>query len=396
MSAAAQIAVKDLKLRVRDRSAFIFGIVAPLVLAFVFNLVFGSVFDATGLGLEYGMVDLDQSEISLRFGAVLEEVEADGVLTIENYANEASAERAIEDDEIDAYYLIEDDFGEGVETFASPTIRVVGDIDAPTSTQIAASIAQQFSIGVEATQLAITTTAIATSSQITPQFVNSLSGDPSSAAFSYQLEDVSAATKQLDGTTYFSAAMAIFFLFFTVQFGVLGLLEEERDGTLARLRAAPIGRLSVVGGKAILAFLLGVISMTTLVVATSVPFLLNADWGAPFGVALLVVAGVLSAVGIMGLVASAAKTPEGAGNMGAIIAVILGMLGGVFFPLGQGDDLLSKLTLLTPHAWFMRGLADLADAAPWTAALPATGALLVFAGVTGSIGLVLLRRRLER
>jgi ABC-2 type transport system permease protein len=396
LSAATQIAVKDLKLRVRDRSAFIFGIVAPLVLAFVFNLVFGSVFDATGLGLEYGMVDLDQSEISLRFGAVLEEVEADGVLTIENYANEASAERAIEDDEIDAYYLIEDGFGEGVVTVASPTIRVVGDIDAPTSTQIAASIAQQFSIGVEATQLAITTTAIVTSSQITPQFVSSLSSDPSSAAFSYQLEDVSAATKQLDGTTYFSAAMAIFFLFFTVQFGVLGLLEEERDGTLARLKAAPIGRLSVVGGKAILAFLLGVISMTTLVVATSVPFLLNADWGAPFGVALLVVAGVLSAVGIMGLVASAAKTPEGAGNMGAIIAVVLGMLGGVFFPLGQGDDLLSKLTFLTPHAWFMRGLADLADAAPWTAALPATGALLVFAGVTGSIGLVLLRRRLER
>ncbi len=396
MSAAAQIAVKDLKLRVRDRSAFIFGIVAPLVLAFVFNLVFGSVFDATGLGLEYGMVDLDRSEISQRFGAVLEEVEADGVLTIENYANEASAERAIEDDEIDAYYLIEDGFGEGVVTVASPTIRVVGDIAAPTSTQIAASIAQQFSIGVEATQLAITTTAIVTSSQITPQFVSSLSSDPSSAAFSYQLEDVSAATKQLDGTTYFSAAMAIFFLFFTVQFGVLGLLEEERDGTLARLKAAPIGRLSVVGGKAILAFLLGVISMTTLVVATSVPFLLNADWGAPFGVALLVVAGVLSAVGIMGLVASAAKTPEGAGNMGAIIAVVLGMLGGVFFPLGQGDDLLSKLTFLTPHAWFMRGLADLADAAPWTAALPATGALLVFAGVTGSIGLVLLRRRLER
>jgi ABC-2 type transport system permease protein len=396
LSAATQIAVKDLKLRVRDRSAFIFGIVAPLVLAFVFNLVFGSVFDATGLGLEYGMVDLDQSEISLVFGGVLEEVEADGILTIENYADEASAERAVEDDEIDAYYLIEDGFGEGVVTVGSPTIRVVGDIDAPTSTQIAASIAQQFSIGVEATQLGIATTAIVTSSQITPQFVGSLSGDPSSAAFSYQLEDVSAATKQLDGTTYFAAAMAIFFLFFTVQFGVLGLLEEERDGTLARLKAAPIGRLSVVGGKAILAFLLGVISMTTLVVATSVPFLLNADWGAPFGVALLVVAGVLSAVGIMGLVASAAKTPEGAGNMGAIIAVVLGMLGGVFFPLGQGDDLLSKLTFLTPHAWFMRGLADLADAAPWTAALPATGALLIFAGVTGSIGWVLLRRRLER
>jgi linearmycin/streptolysin S transport system permease protein len=397
VSAATQIAGKDLKLRLRDRSAFIFGIIAPLVLAFVFNLVFGSAFDATtGLGLEYGMVDLDHSEISQAFNNVLEEVEADGVLTIDTYSDEISATTAIEDGEIDAYYLIEAGFGQKVVTVATPTIRIVGDIDAPTSTQIAASIAEQYGSGVEATQVAIGTTATVTSSQVTPKFFESLSGDPSAAAFSYQLEDVSAATKQLDATTYFAAGMAIFFLFFTVQFGVLGLLEEERDGTLVRLMAAPIGRLSVVGGKAILAFLLGIISMATLVVATSLPFLLNAEWGAPLGVALLVVAGVLSAVGIMGLVASAAKTAEGAGNLGAIVAVVLGLLGGVFFPLGQGEDLLSKLTFLTPHAWFMRGLAGLADAAPWTAALPAAGALLVFAAVTGSTGWVLLRRRLVR
>ena len=114
------------------------------------------------------------------------------------------------------------------------------------------------------------------------------------------------------------------------------------------------------------------------------------------GVVLLTVAGVLSAVGIMGLVASAAKTPEGAGNLGAIIAVILGMLGGVFFPIGQGDDLLSKLTYLTPHAWFMRGLGDLASDAPWTAALPSVAAILVFALVTGALAWLLLMRRMRR
>jgi ABC-2 type transport system permease protein len=96
----------------------------------------------------------------------------------------------------------------------------------------------------------------------------------------------------------------------------------------------------------------------------------------------------------MGLVASVAKTPEGAGNLGAIIAVILGMLGGTFFPVGQGDDLLSKLTFLTPHAWFMGGLADISGGAEWTAALPAVGALLVFSLILGSIGWTLLRRRI--
>ena len=198
------------------------------------------------------------------------------------------------------------------------------------------------------------------------------------AAFTFELKDISAATRQLDATTYFAAGMAVFFLFFTVQFGVLGLLEEEREGTMTRLKAAPIGRMSVVAGKAILAFAFGIISMTVLVISTQL--LLGASWGAPLGVALLVVAGVLAAVGIMGMVASVAKTAEGAGNMGAIIAVILGMLGGVFFQLGTGDDFLSKLTLITPHAWFMNGLADLSDGAPWTAALPAVGAILAVCG----------------
>lgn len=110
----------------------------------------------------------------------------------------------------------------------------------------------------------------------------------------------------------------------------------------------------------------------------------------------MVIAGVLAAVGIMGLIAAVAKTPEGAGNLGAIIAVTLGMLGGIFFPIGQGDDLLSKLTFLTPHAWFMRGLGELAGDASWTAALPAVGAILIFAIVCGSIAWVLLMRRIRR
>ncbi|MEX0796501.1 MAG: ABC transporter permease [Acidimicrobiia bacterium] len=395
MRTALRIAGKDLKLRLRDRSAFIIGIIAPLSLAFILNLVLGNAFDPTqGIGLEYGVVDLDRSEISASFTSVLDEIEAEGILELERFSDVESADAAIEEGEVDSYFLLERGFGQAVVTNSPATIQVVGNIDSPTSTQIAASIADQFATGVEAAQLAVATTSQVTSMPVTPEFVASLDGDPRSAAFSYRLDDVSTATRQLDATTYMAAGMAVFFLFFTVSFGVLGLLEEERQGTLTRLMAAPIARASVVGGKAILSFALGLISMFVLVVATQV--LMGATWGAPLGVGLIVVAGILSAVGIIGLVAAVAKTPEGAGNMGAIIAVILGMLGGVFFQIGQGDDLLSRLTFITPHAWFMRGLADLADGAPWTAALPATGAILIFAVVTGAISWVLLMRRLRR
>jgi ABC-2 type transport system permease protein len=396
LGAALLIAAKDLRLRVRDRSAFILGIIAPLTLAFIFNAVFGSAASGAGLGLEYGLVDLDGSEISSVLGSVLEGAEDEEILTLQVFPDVDEADAAIADGLIDAYFVMPTGFGQAVASNGHTTIRIVGDIDAPTSTQIAAAFAEQFATGVGTSQLAVATAATIEGTPVTPEFVGSLSASPSTAANSFSITDISAASKQLDASTSFAAGMATFVHHNTVQFGVTGLLEEDREGTLARLMAAPIPRGSVIAGKGILSFALGVISMTVLVVATSLPFLLGGVWGAPLGVAVLVVAAVLSAVGIMGLVAAAAKTPEGAGNLGAIIAVIMGMLGGTFFPIGSSGSFLAKLTYLTPHAWFLRGLAELSSDSPWTAALPAAGAIMVIALVTGGIAFALLKRRWVR
>lgn len=394
MGAALLIAGKDLRLRVRDRSVLILGIIAPLVLSYIFYLVFGPAATGQGLSLEYGMVDDDRSEISTSFTAVLEGAADDGVLELTTFEESAGAASALEEGEIDAYFHIPTGLGDAVFANQAATVDVVGDVDSPTSTQIAASFAEQFASGVASSQTAVATAAAVSGEQVTPEFIASLGQDPASAAMSFSFTDETAATKQLDSSTFFAAGMAVFFLFFTVQFGVTGLLEEERQGTLARLMSAPIARVSVIAGKAILAFILGVVSMAVLVVATTL--LMEADWGAPLGVAVLVIAGVLSAIGIMGLVASVAKTPEGAGNLGSIIAVVLGMLGGTFFPIASSGGILASLTYLTPHAWFMRGLAELGSDAPWTAALPAAAAIMVFAVVTGGLSYVLLQRRLSR
>jgi ABC-2 type transport system permease protein len=390
---STQIATKDLKLRVRDRSVFIIAIVAPLTLAFIFNLIFGSAVAGGGLTLEYGLVDLDGSDIAIAFGEVLADLEAEEVLTVERQETVADAEALIEEDEIDAFFVIPAGFGDEVAAGA-PEIQVVGNVDSPTATQIAASISRQFATGVDTARLAVLTTAAVEGVQVTPEFVDSLGADPATAAFSYSLLDTSADTRQLDATTYYAAGMAIFFLFFTVQVGVTGLLEEERDGTLARLFAAPVSRWAVVLGKADLSLFLGIFSMTVLVIATTL--IMGADWGPPLGVALLIVAAVTAATGLMGLIAAAAKTPEGAENLESIIAVTLGLLGGVFFPVGQGDDLVSRLTYLTPHAWFLRGLGDMAGDAGWTAVLPSVLALVIFTAVTGFIAWAMMRRRLTR
>lgn len=388
--ASRLIAGKDLRLRIRDRSAFIMGIIAPLALALIFNLTFGEALQPGGIELVHGLVDLDGSQTSRNLERALDGLASEGFLELEHFGSSEAASTAVESGEVQAVIVIPSGFEESLGR-GSPRLEVVGDIDNQTSTAVAAAIARQFGAELDSVRLGVVSAASLLGVPPTPDFVGDHGVDPAIATSTASVADVGAETRQLDPTTYLAAGMAVFFLFFTVQSGVIGLLEEERDGTLQRLFAAPVARHAVVGGKALMSLVLGVFALGVLVVATSL--LMGASWGNPFGVALLVVTAVLAAVSLMGLVAGVAHTPEGAENMASIVAVILGMLGGVFFPIGTGEGLLSLVTMATPHHWFLRGLGDLAGGASWTAALPAAGVLVGIAIVLGAVAWWVLGRR---
>lgn len=384
MRAALLIAAKDLRLRVRDRSAFLMGLVVPFGLALVFSLILGGASGSGALDLQYGVVDGDGSSISQAFVTALQDVATDGLFELTTPAGEEEARADVESGELDAAFVIPRGFGASVESGAAADLTVVGHVDRPTSSSIAQSIAGEFVARIQGTRLAAITAAGA--GLDVADVVSRVRTEPPPVA----ITAIEAADRQLEPTTFFVAGMAVFFLFFTVSFGVTSLLEERREGTMARLLAAPISRGSVVGAKAIVSVALGIVSMVVLVVASTL--LLGAEWGDPLGVALLIVSGVISAVGIMAVVAAFARTPEGAANLQAVIAVGLGMLGGVFFPAPLGQGLLASLALLTPHRWFMTGLGDLAGGGGVAVVLPSVLALLAFGLVTAALAATRLRK----
>jgi len=390
MRAALLIAGKDLRQRLRDRSALMIAFLVPLGLAFIFNLTLGGL-SSGGTVFTYAVVDAYRSEVSGIFTEqVLPLVEEGGGIDLVEAASEAEARRIAANGEVDAAFVVPTGFGDAVQAGGSAEIRVIGDVDEPIATQVARSIANSFAADLNAVRLSVATAAGGDPGSLPPAELDAMIARAAEVANPVVVADVTTTKKELDATTYYAAGMAVFFLFFTVQFGVSSLLEERKEGTLARLLAAPIGRTSILGGKLLTSFALGVLSMTTLIVATSL--LIGARWGSPLGVAILVLAGVLSAIGVMALVATLAKTSEQAGNWQAIIAVVLGMLGGVFFPVSLAPGILGKLSLLTPQAWFMRGLSDLAGGGAWTVVVPAALAMLLFAAVTGGIAMLRLGR----
>jgi ABC-2 type transport system permease protein len=374
MRAVWLIAGKDLRQRFRDRSAIMLAVVLPLALAFIYNLIFGGA--ATPRPFRFAVADLDRGQIAEAFaGQLLPHIEADGIIQVRQAGSRDEAARSVEDGTVDAAFVIPQGFPD------SGGIEVLGSADSPTGTDVAQAIAQSFTADLDYVRLAVAATGAGAANP------DELVQRALATARPLVLQNVSAHEKILSLKAYFAAGMAVFFLFFTVQYGVTSILDERQLGTLKRLLAAPISARAVLAGKLVTSFLLGLISMAVLVVATRL--LMGVAWGNPWGVGILVVCGVAAATGVTALVASLAGTPELAGSWQSVIAVVLGLLGGAFFPIAQIGGFMAALSLITPHAWFLRGLAELAGGGPASAVLPAAGAMLAFAAVT--LGVAMLR-----
>jgi ABC-2 type transport system permease protein len=385
MRAAFVIAAKDLSQRIRDRSAILLGLVAPLGLALIFSAIIPDAGESFDVSLGY--VDQDRGQISSGFiNSVLPDIEADEIATVEAFADLGAAEAEVEEGIIHALYVFPEGFSDGVAAGQGGTVGLIGNVDHAISSQIAEAILAGYLAEIDAVGMSVGAAVL------------NGAGDPIALAGAavqtpdaVVLVDTEAADRELDATTFFSAGMAVFFLFFTVQFGVSSLLEERFHGTLPRLLGSPISRWSVLGGKAITSFVLGLTSMVVLAVATTL--LIGANWGNPLGVAILMIAGVLSALGIMAVVAVLARTPEQAANWQSIVAVVLGLLGGTFFPLSQAPAVLSFFSKLTPHAWFLQGLGDLSAGDGLSVVVIPTLAMLAFFVVTVGIAALAGRGR---
>ncbi len=374
--AARAIASKDLLRRLRDRTAILVAIVLPFALAGIFALTLGGA-DTKAFSATFGIVDLDGGALPAHFREALGGLD---FATVRTVGTVDEAEQQARDGAIDAAFVFPQGFTASVQRGAGVQLRV---LTAPFSSiggLVATSFARSFASQLDAISVAI---AVAAPPGATPAQLAALQGKAQATPPAAEVVDDRTSSKTYSATTFFAIGMAVFFLFFTVEFGVRGLLEERQDGTLARLLVAPVPPPAILLGKAFASFAVGLVATTLLVVASTL--LLNAGWGAPFGVALLVLSGVLCAVGVTALVTTLAHTPAQAGSYTSIVAVVGGLLGGTFFPISQAPGVLAAMRFLSPQGWLMEGFERLASGDPASAAIPAILGTLAIGAVCAAV-----------
>ncbi|MGZ8631397.1 MAG: ABC transporter permease [Actinomycetota bacterium] len=374
MRDAWTIATKDLRRRLRDRTALLVALVLPFGLAYIFSLTLGDVenqaFEATYAVVNEGTTgDLPEEFIRL--------LESLDFVTLRGAASEVEATTLASDGQIDAAVVFPGAFTEQVQAGRGGTIEVITSPDSSIGALVAESLAGSFASNLDAIGLSVATVS-EPGAPVDPELVARVQAVPPGA----EIRTADAEDQAASQATFFAIGMAVFFLFFAVEFGVRGLLEEREDGTLSRLLVAPISPSSVIGGKALASFALGLVSTGLLVVATT--WLLDARWGEPLGVALLVLGGVLAAVGVTALVATLAATTAQAGAYVSIVAVVGGLLGGTFFPISQAG-LLGTIRFLSPQGWLMEGFQELAYGGSVPDIIGPLVGVLVIAIVSGSI-----------
>jgi ABC-2 type transport system permease protein len=396
VGAAWTIALKDLKQRIRDRSFYIVGLIAPLGLALIFGFILNPLsdfqFEAT-----YVVADLDGGPVSRLFvEEVLPNVEGVDLVEVTDVEEakalvdtEVNALGGAEEDTADAAFIIPAGFSADVQSERPTQFDVVGNQGAATNAGIAVALAEGF-----ASEMTSVRVVVATMENLVGHEVDRLATGVAvlQTPNPTKMIDDTAATKQLDAVTFYAAGMAIFFLFFTVQSGVTAILDERSAGTMARLLSSPIPKWAILMGKLLSAFAVGLISMLVLLVVTTL--VVDADWGNPLGVALLTLAAIVAALGIVALISGFARTSEQATVIGSIVGVLLGFLGGTFFDVSQAGGIISDLRFVSPHGWFMQGLADL-QADDLSVVVVPVLAMLAFGVIAGAIGLARLNKGLQ-
>ena len=387
MNAALVIAVKDLRQKLRDRSVLLMAVLAPLGLAFLFSTMLPS---QDTFHTAYAVVNLDDGEVARGLvDGPLAGLAAAGVADLVTTATEADARAAVEAGDVGAAIVIPAGFTAAIQAGQPTQLLVIGG-PSTLPAEIARSVLVGFGSQVTAVQVAVGTAIAASGEAPDPALARELAAAAVAAPAPIVLRASETSDRSASSKTYYGASMGVMFVFFAAQFGVLSLLAERRNGTLARMLAAPIAPATILLGKVLVSIVVASISMTVIVLATT--FLMGADWGDPLAVAALVLAVALAASGIATLIVGFAKTEEQAGSFIAVVALTLAVFGGSFFPMSQAPEAMTALSFFTPHAWFLRGVNDLAAGGGIAVVGPSLAVLVGVGVVTGGIGLLRARQ----
>lgn len=410
MSKLFIIGFKDLRVIFRDRAALILMLAAPFVLTLGLGLVTGGFSQTTGAisHVPVVVVNGDDGTLGRSLAALFASAELDDLFDATAEQDVTAARSLVEDGTAAAAVIIPAGFTDSIipdsatgQPGVLALVEVYRDPGRPVSSGVALAVVESFISQVETSRIGgqIAVEQLLASGSISPadipQAVQTMSQGPAGQADRDIIRvrntaSDAAGPNEIDPMAFLAPGMAMLFLMYTVSLGGRSILDERREGTLARMLSTPTRGSQVLTGKTFGIYFIGVAQMMILIVASSLLFRL--DWGAPLAVLALVLSIVAGAAGWGLLLAAVAKTPGQVSSVGMAMALLFGLIGGSFFG-GTVTGPLAGLSKITPNAWGQDGFAMLARGDSLTDLLPVIAALWIMCFVLVGIAVAIFNRK---
>lgn len=300
----------------------------------------------------------------------------------------AAAKAAVDKGDYAAAVIIPAGFSESISytqddpAIAPTAIEVYGDSAQPISASIIRSIVEGFTNQLLTGQITIASTigTMIDRAQQNPAFglgfmAASASGDfqpnfscaftPGFNTIQIEQQTVTGEQAEFNPLVVFGSAQAVFFALFTANGVAASIIEERRQWTLQRMVVSPTPRIIILGGKLIATFLVVLLQLAFLFIGfTVIGSLLEGEirsvWGNDFvAIAALILATSAATAGVGMFTAAIGKTAEQANMIGAIVSMLMGILGGAFFAVGALGSL-EWVTRLSVVRWGSEGFSKLA------------------------------------
>ncbi len=392
---------KDYRLLVRDRVALLFLLLAPVVVISVAGLSLATFYggwERNEIKYLLPVADLDHSKISERLVSSLGEIPGLQLLQVE----EPEARRLVKDENrAGAALVIPEGFGlefqkgKAVDLllWIDPVkhievLKIKGEVERVRAALVTAQIAGRIAVVEVLTHAGDVDfeAVMADASELAGRLVERSVG----------LDEISLTSSRVHFNTFDQnvPGFGVTFLLLGMLLGVgIGLADERDWGMLYRISASPVSAASLITGKVLSRFAVGVVQMTILFAFGRLVFAVSLG---PSWLALgLVIAGISFAAASLGLlVAALSPSRDAVLPLGTIAVMGMAAIGGCWWPITLEPQWLQNAAHLFPTAWAMEAFNDLMlRERPIADVLPAVGAMAVFGASYFALGLRIFLRR---
>jgi len=349
---------KELLQNLRDPLALVFTVVMPLVFTVFLGFIIPGADDEES-ALPLAITDLDRSPAATQ---LIERLDATPLLEVEAM-DAVEIDAAVQDQKVTAGLIIPEGYGEALETGRSAAlsfVRLQTSSGAQSVWQAIEAVLSESNAVALAAEAAAAQVAAATGSVVDDGLVESARSlaQVELATPAVVVTTASGGTSiaaQSGGFEQSSKGSIVYWVFFGVMsVGGTMVLERQR-GLLRRMNIAGVRAREIIGGKMITMCIVTFLQQLLLVVVGHFAFGID-YFNSPAALLLVMVSLSLLAAAFGLLIASVFRTENAFVATNVITALLLGALGGAWFPLEITSAGFAKVAHILPSAWLMDSL----------------------------------------